>query len=495
MEELARLHPLTLVQRALRSLPVLALALVSILSGSNGIATIPLIVFGALYGLVALPLIVVQYLRFGYSVTRRAITIHSGVLTRRRRNIPLERVQNVVVERSLLPRLLGTAKVRIETAGSKEAEGVLEYVSLAEAEKIREIVRLYRHEAVPVVEGPVSDRLFTMTLGRMFLSGTYRFSLVYIAIIFSGFQYFGDAIGLSPESVAEFLVGGGAEEMAMTARASPWEIGAVTILAAIAFGWLTGVAVTVTRYWGFRLDRSGDKILRRHGLFTVREGAIPLKRVQSLILRQNPLMRAFGWYRLELQTVGYDVEKRGYQVAVPFARLAEILELAPHILPFSLPTSFEMVSPLHFRRTMVRYTISCAVLLAVPAYWWPQVWWGLMLLPALCVLALLQYRLHGFVLTDDFLFIRRGVFQSYLWIVPTERLQSFSTVGNPFQRRLGLRSVLVDTAGAQAVRYPHVVDLAREAADEFTDALYARFKESFRAVQPEAHTNGLGQGS
>ena len=498
-----RLHPLTLVQRVLKSLPALLFILWTSTRSSDASNWITL-GFIAIYGVVALPLIFAQYVRFQYWITPREIIIHSGVFTRRKRSIPLDRIQNIVIERSLLPRLMGTAKVKIETAGSKTTEGVLEYVLLDEAQHIRQVVRTYQRQldatpteplaedalatepapaaaSVPAEEAP--SLLFTMTLGRILLSGAFRFSLIYIALIFSGLQYVMDALDITADEIAEEIIGG-LEPVTEVAQASPWLLGIATVFAAILLGWFTSVVVNLTRYYGFRLWLEGDKLHRRHGLLTVHEGTIPLMKVQSLILRSNPLMRRFGWYRLELQTMGYDVEQQGYQVAVPFARKDEILALAPHIRPFEMPETFTSVSPITIRRTFIRYSVALFVLLAVPVYYWQTALWGLLALPLLLYLAVLQYRNHGYALHDDVLYIQRGVFQHYVWVVPVEKFQVFYTEGTYFQRRLGLRSLVVDTAGAGSFRFPQVVDVVTEAAEAFTKTLYDRFQAHFAPDAP-----------
>ncbi len=505
-----RLHPLTLVQRVVKSLPVLFFVLLPLLGGSSDTSSLFSLSFLALYGVFALPMIGLQYLRFQYWITRHEVVIHSGVLTHRKRSIPLDRIQNIVIERSLLPRLLGTATVKIETAGSKTTEGVIEYVSLDEAQRIREIVRSYQRQLVATAPAPsevaveearamtpaaapatvesLPQGLFTMTLPRILLSGAFRFSLLYIALIFSGLQYVMDPLNLTPEQIADWLMGDGLQPLTAVVQASPWLLGIVTVLAAMLLGWLTGIVINLTKYYGFRLWLEGDKLHRRQGLLTVSEGTIPLKKVQSLILRSNPLMRRFGWYRLELQTMGYDVEKQGYQVVVPFAKKDEILELAPHIRPFALPARFTPVSKITIRRTFIRYSVALLVVLLPLAYYWPPALWGLLVLPLLLYLAFLQYRNHGYALHDDILYVRRGVFQHYIWIVPVDKFQVFYTTGTFFQRRLGLRSLVIDTAGAGSFRFPQVVDLVDEAAEDFTKTLYDRFQAHFAPATPAKST-------
>ena len=386
----------------------------------------------------------------------------------------------------------------------KKAEGVLEYVSRDEAQRIREIVQSYQRQlataAPATLEAPaeqvptpaaveaMAQVLFTMTLPRILLSGAFRFSLLYIALIFSGLQYVMDPLNLTPEQIADWLMGDGLQPLTAVVQASPWLLGIVTVLAAMLLGWLTGIVINLTKYYGFRLWLEGDKLHRRHGLLTVSEGTIPLKKVQSLILRSNPLMRRFGWYRLELQTMGYDVEKQGYQVAVPFAKKDEILELAPHIRPFALPATFTPVSKITIRRMFIRYSMTLLAVLVPLGYYWQPALWGLLALPLLLYLAFLQYRNHGYALHDDMLYIRRGVFQHYVWVVPVDKFQVFYTAGSFFQRRLGLRSLVIDTAGAGSFRFPQVVDVGAETAEAFIETLYGRFQAHFAPATPAKST-------
>ncbi|MFQ5571486.1 MAG: PH domain-containing protein, partial [Rhodothermales bacterium] len=308
----------------------------------------------------------------------------------------------------------------------------------------------------------------------------------YIAIILSGFQYAGDAVGLAPEDIADWLIHGGLDPYTESAKSAPWLVGTVMVVLAVLVGWITGILINLNKYYGFQLWLEGDKLHKRHGLLTVSEGTIPLKKVQSLILRTNPLMRRFGWYRLELQTMGYDVEKQGYQVAAPFAKKSDILRLAPHIRSFSPPQTFTPVSRLTIRRAFIRYSVVLLVGLLPLSYFWPQALWGLLVLPLLLYLAVLRYRNHGYTLSDDILYIKRGVIQHYLWVVPLDKFQVFYTSSSFFQRRLGLRSLVVDTAGAGSFHYPKIVDVVSETADPFMLHLYQRFQAHF--AWPKMHS-------
>ncbi len=581
LKEPQRLHPLTLFQQLMTSLPAFAFLLYPVFSNPNSQNVVYLFMTLA-YGVVALPAILLQYYRFSYRLTEKQMIIQSGVFNRKNRSIPVERVQNVQIEQNLLARAANIAKVKIETAGSTGTEGVLEYVSLREAHRIRQVIRSFQRKRVedrpndrassetseqppdeasreersesdvpasddgrsvadgsassgsassgsadgsspdgdtggtsasdvdkgrnpaehrdasdrPAVRGNSRDtrvrkqrvsggeetkELFQMPLERVLLSGMFRFSLVYIAVVFSVFQF------VEPDTLLNYVMTSRSQVQPLfdTIYDSPALAVGVTIIFASFFGWLTGILINLTRYYNFHLWLDGDKLRKRHGLFTVREGTIPIGKVQALIIRTNPLMDAFGWYALEAQTVGIDVDEQGHRVVVPFAQLEDVLEIGRRVRSFSLPDSFTSVSPLTIRRSFARYIMGLSVLVAPAVYFYPESWWhpldvaapywAFALTPLLLVWAYLQYLRHGYSIGDEALYIRRGVIGRYVWVLPTEKQHVYYATASVFQRRLGLKSFFVDTAGAGSFAYPEVVDVPEDVANDALDHLYGQF--------------------
>lgn len=498
-----RLHPLTLVHRFVISLPALFLALLPALRNPDAGSWFYI---GSLllYGVFVIPLIVMQYVRFRYEVSPKEIVIHKGVFTYRHRNIPIERVQNIEIEQSLFSRLLGTAKVKIETAGSSSTEGVIEYVALSKAHQIRATVRSHqearrrgaaglagapeeasppeaastsgaaRGEAVDAaVQPPAEGRpLYAMHVDRVLLSGVFRFSLLYIVVIFSATEY----LGLTPEDIARWFAGDRLDAFVAAMEDSLPVVILATTLMILLLAWITGIITNFNRFYGFRLTLDDDKLHTRSGLLTVSEGTIPLKKVQALVIRTNPLMSAFGWYRLELQTMGFDTSDRGYQVAAPFARREEVFAIAGEIRPVEEPEPLHSVSKLMIRRIFARYSVVTALVAGVVGYFWSPALWGFAMLPLLLVFAVLQHRYHGYRASDDYLFVRRGVFRQSLWIMPIDRFQVFYLTQSIFQKRLGLKSAYVDTPGAGAMANADVVDLKEDEGSALIHRLYRSFQ-------------------
>jgi len=493
LESPQRLHPMTLVQRLLTSLPALLFLLLPFLRSPDKNAWFALFTAVA-YGLIAIPWIVVHYQRFRYWITPQELVIQSGVFTRKHRNIPIERIQNIEVEQPLLPRLLGTARVKVQTAGSSATEGILEYVSVKEARHIRQVVRTYQQQledepvaahtpateatvdrgavAVPVAE---PDDLFAMPFGHVLLSGVFRFSLLYIALAFSALQYFEP----DPEVLFDWFTRGRLEPLTAQVADSPWLASLLGLVTAALFAWLTGILVNLNKYYGFRLRLEGNKLYSRHGLLTISEGTIPLKKIQTLIFRTNPLMARFGWQTLEVQTMGFDIQKQGYRVAAPFVQETTAQSIAAKLHPFQVPERFLPVSRLTIRRAVVRYSAGLLVLVLPASYFWPTALWGLLALPFLWMLAVLRYRHLGYAFDGHHLFVKRGFLRRYKWVIPLEKFQVLYASASFFQRRLGLKSIYVDTAGAGALAYPEIIDLPQNEADALLVTLYAQFSAKF----------------
>ncbi len=498
-----RLHPLTLVQRLIVSLPGLFFILWPLFRETDSTAWINLIIAG-LYALFVLPWIVVYYMRFRYWVTPTEMIIHSGVMTRRERNIPIDRIQNIEIEQAPLQRLLRTAKVAVYTAGSSNAEGILEYVSIDEARDIRASVRQLQTEikreegwtasvgahqsmaekrmSVPAEREELATEphsavpLFQMSTQRAFLSGAFHFSLLYIAGIFSLIQY------IEPDPTIFFsgLLRGPMEPWKATIDASPLTAIAFGIFAAVFLGWATGVLLTVNKNYRFSITLQDKKLHRRNGLLTLAEGTIPLKRIQSLIIRTNPVMRFFGYYRLEVQTMGIDLKESGFQLAAPCARQDEIEPFLAAIGGLPFPTDWNPVSPITMRRFSLRYSGLVVLALAGIYYFFPEIfpvaWLGLLVIPVILRLSVARYRNMGYALGDKGLSIRRGIFKQHIWLIPIGKSQTFTLGANYFQRRLGLENLYIDTAGASPMVAAELYDIPAETAHSLLESLYSRFQ-------------------
>src|SRR5262245_8817265 len=128
-----RLHPLTIAFGLLKA----ARGLIYVVPG--------LLVGHKVYGLVALMSLIAstiatalaRYFSFSYRIEGNELITQHGILERKQRSIPLERIQEIRVEQGLLHRVFDVVDAKIETGGGGGAEASLSVLSRSEVERLR----------------------------------------------------------------------------------------------------------------------------------------------------------------------------------------------------------------------------------------------------------------------------------------------------------------------------------------------------------------------
>ena len=458
-----KLAPQSVPYRALQKAAGTAVALFVIVnSGGFGL---PLAVGGgAAILLVMLAYEVAYYRRFEYVLTEDTLDISSGVISRREREIPYRRIQNVDVSRGVLQRAIGVAAVDLETAGGSSTEGSIRFVTPAEATRLQREVQRRKSAAsrsddagegtttgADAVEGgrddafaPDEEELFAISPGELALVGALSFDGRLIGLLaFLSSGSFPVLSSFLPETSAA----------ALTATAF------VGIAALFIASWLIGAGVAFSNYYGFRLARAGDELRYERGLFRRYSGSIPTEKVQTLRVTDNPAKRALGYASLSIETAGYapgQGTESGNQSAVPIAATDRVYRLAHEIESFGAPDFNRPPKRIRWRY-VIRYTLLVGVLtgIAYGVNWYvsPSLpWYGVAaLLVAVPPAAHLKWKHRGYWLGEDHLLTRNGFWSRTVAVVPYYRIQNVIDSRTVFQRRWGVATIVADTAGTSSL--------------------------------------------
>ena len=408
--------------------------------------------------LVAVAYEVAYYRRFEYKLTDDTLDISSGVISRREREIPYRRIQNVDVSRSVIQRAIGVAAVDLETAGGSSTEGSIRFVTPAEATRLQREVQRRKSagsgsesvetgsdaDGQTVEAGPTEEELFAISPGELALVGALSFDGRLIGLLaFLGSGSFPVLSGFVPDASAA----------------------AISALASVAVGllflvsWIIGAGLAFSNYSGFRLLRAGDELRYERGLFRRYNGSIPTEKVQTLSISDNPAKRALGYASLSIETAGYapgQAGNTGSQAAVPIAATDRVYRLAHEVESFGMP-SFNR-PPKRIRwRYVFRYAIAIGAVaaLAFGVDWYVAAevpWYGpLALLLAVPAAAHLKWKHRGYWLGEDHLLTRNGFWSRRVTVVPYYRIQNVIDSRTIFQRRWNVATVVADTAGSSSL--------------------------------------------
>ncbi|QZD87122.1 PH domain-containing protein [Qipengyuania psychrotolerans] len=401
-----------------------------------------------------------QWTRFTYATGDADIRVEKGLLSRAARSVPYERVQDVSLEQKLVPRLFGLVEVRFETGAGGKEDLTLAYLTEAEGERLRELVRERREGTVPagevaatqVQETDDAPPLFAMDEKRVFTFGIFEFSLAVVAVIGGLAQQFEFLLPFELWDIdgwQERLTGPGQQLAGLGPLAQA--IGIIFALATLAvLGFATGIVRTALREWGFRLDRTDKGLRRRRGLLTRTDLVMPVHRVQALRLETGFLRRLFGWYGLKVISLASDSGAANHEAA-PFAQMDEIA-------PIVAETGFELPPEnTQWHRAMDRYRLDKMLLasaLLLPAtvltiFIADSIQW---LIPAgLLGAAILhhwwRWRHDRHAIDAKQVYSRHGWFSPSLAIGSRVKLQSAEILQGPIARRRGYASLLFGLAG------------------------------------------------
>ena len=579
---MSRLHPLAAVTMALNRgvtgafigfvLVTLLAGVFDLVSGGWTIVAAPLgFALGGAYG-------VAYYSRFEYELTADTFDLASGVFSRRDREIPYHRVQNVDVRQGVVFRLFGLAVVNVETAGGGATEAVLNFVSEDEADRLQREIRRRTAEskarrrqarqaakeertgdvtpdagAERVEKGPAPDEplegtapersdleevdaeadvgveagvddpgamagveweeddevatdddrfgyrpklLFRLDSRELLLYSLASFRIAAAAgVVFIGF--------LVAETALEYFLTvsepvGGPAELATATPRNYVILSLVSFVHLVVFTYLLGAGYTFVSYYGFRLGRAGDDLVYERGLLQNYSGSIPVEKVQSVTVTDNPLQRLIGYAGLWVETAGYGPDSSGgSQSAVPLAKRRRAYGFAERFTDLEKP-SFHRPTTVARRRYLVRYSlvagavvlVAYGVTLATPLVSW---YYAAVVFLAVPVAAHLRWVHLGYYVGADHLVIRSGFWRRQTTVIPYYRVQTINNRRSIFQRRLGLASLVVDTASSQTFfrGTPTIYDVNLEVARE----IHGESREKLQVAIQERSGPDAGDGT
>ena len=407
--------------------------------------------------------------KFEFEVTEDTFDIRSGVLNRRKREIPLSRIQNIDVRRNIIHRMLGIAKVNVETAGGKSTEASLKYIELEMAKDIQRRVRELKQGVEKEEED--SEPVFEISQEELAILSLTSVSGKAVAAVFVFLSLIGAFSGLidaAPDLPALIALG----------------IAGLSSLLILIAG---SAATNFSRYYSFKLFFRGDSLEYERGLINRSEGSIPNLKIQVLSIEENPLQRLFGYATLKVETAGYgpgNQENTGAEVAIPLAEKARVEKLSQKILEHP-GHEIQKVSEKALRRYFGRYVlastafiVSMLTIAELSQLSIDPILFTI-LIPVSGTAAYLKYVNKGSYEAEEFFYTMNGFWNRKTSIVPYYRIQTLIQEETVFQRRLGLASIVLDTAGTSLLSSnPKARDLDREVAENLFDRIYSSFQAS-----------------
>lgn len=428
----------------------LVLGLFALLSGSAWFLGLVVTMF-----VLSLGYALARYITFRYRLTEDELITTEGILHRQERRIPINRIQDLGFEQSILRRMLGLVVVSVETASGDTAEAKLDSLGRPQALALREVLLRQRARLVggepAAAAGPPEYVLHRARAAELLLRGLTNTRIgVILATVLGLWEL------LREFGVADLVIGATVERLSGFGPLGLVFALFVGLMVAVFLGWMLSVATSFILYFRFTLTVRGDVFQRRYGLLTTHVRALPQRRIQRVLVEQNWLRRVLDVAMVRADSAGSTATQKeersagGPNVVVPLAQPHRIAPLLPLLLP-----GLDRENPtfVHAPRTVVlRCTLSWtlpALVLAAVGWWWFGPWalLALILVPLGWIEGFLLLQNLAFAVGREYVVLRWGALGRYQAFVPLRKVQAVTLSAGPIDRLLGLATLTVWVAG------------------------------------------------
>lgn len=406
-----------------------------------------------------------------FRVNEEIVEVRSGIVFRSNRKARLDRIQGVNIQRSLVPRLFGAARLEVSVAG-QDANVQLAYLGSALADELRrDILRLASGargagERAPEAGSPEagSAEAGSAEAGSPAAGATMGDFARERVTDFLAPEL--DPNAAPPESVVRIPPGRLLGSIVLSGFTVFLIIAAITAVVSGAVadsGWLplailpavigtVGFYVSrLTRSLRFTIAGTPDGVRVGFGLFSTSNETLPPGRIHAIGISQPLLWRPFGWWQVRINKAGRSSNQgaagEASTTVLPVGTDADVARVLELILP---GYDAEEQRALIDQGMRSRGGSDGFVNAPRGAAW----------------LRPFSWRRTGYTVSAGAALLRRGIISRELILVPLARVQSVRVEQGPIQRRLGLASAHLHTVAGPVTASLGVVD-AEEAVRLF----------------------------
>lgn len=426
---------------------------------------------------------VLRFLTFRLRFDAHEIVIRTGLLFRNERHLPFAKIQNLDAVQNVFHRLLGVVEIRVETGGGKDEEARLSVLPLAAFDQMRGRVFAGRaagagvaatDAVVAVVPEAAEQTLLRLPVPELLLCGFLEnkgmiligtaYGVAWESGVLGGFwNLFGDAPygrGFFRDLARGVVDGQG---LSLSLQAMTVALAALAFL--MVFIRVVSMAWAFLRLYDFHLTRVREDLRIEFGLLTRVAATIPIRRVQTITIRQGPLHRWLARASVRVETAGgagsESAGPRDREWLAPLIRVHALPGLLDQIVPGFDPSAvvWQPVHPRAFQRALKPNLVIAA---AIAATWLVAVGTSaivvLLLSLVWAVIGARQYVRHlQWAEHDEVVLMRSGWIWRQETLARANKIQSVSVRQSPLDRRAAMARVRIDTAGAGAAS--HRVDI------------------------------------
>lgn len=406
---------------------------------------------------IAVVILGVQFLRWRktwITLDGNLLIYERNTLQKIKNTIALENISTVNIERTLFERVVGTSRIKIDTASlttAKETDISIVFKEDVAVEfrktlldKISQIKGTKPQEALNVLDRPeevprdilMAGKVVTYKTSEMAMHCVYSASIFNILFVLGGIAYlvlYLKYASSKGENLIESLGG---------------------MLAMIIFflGPAYNLVSKYVKYYNFRAFRDGDELHLRYGLLKLKSYTVPMDKIVSFTILQPTISRVFKKYQVTISTVGLaDDNGETPNLTLASSRKKFIDQMALLLPEYNIEEILDTVNREAKGANAVRRfrAVQIGLLLAVAAFvvvlvtdlaWWIPTLVAVGLMLFICSQYFMSSKTEGWAMMEDFAVLVQGGYGKNYKICRYDKVQQIEVSSHPVGRKKGIVS-------------------------------------------------------
>lgn len=401
-----------------------------------------------------------KYLNFTFFLDEEneEFVVHKGIWNKSRIAIPLDKIQQVNINQSLIQKIVGVYALEVDTAGSSSKEVSIRAIKHDVAISLKE--RLLDSDTKNSSEAEIQEKTNTtnypfiqislMSLFKTGITSNYvkSFALL-LAFIVSSFQYIEDIInaaGYDDDPLDEYI------NPEILLRFLTFIIVGIMIVTLI-----INLVRTIVRYYNYKITKQKDSLLLSYGLINTKNTIIRPNKVQVVTVGRNFFQKKFNINDLKIrQASGIEANDRDQKktaIEIPGCSNEEKNVLLEFLLG-SIPEKGISLKP-SVRKVLMQsiglIILPIAIYLSLAFSAFPSIQEYLLLLPiyiGLCSIVIyFGFRHYRLFVNDDFIIKQSGAWDIDKEFIAPHKIQTITIKQYFWHKSSNIGIVTLYTAG------------------------------------------------
>lgn len=420
---------------------------------------------------------IINYLFFSYEVSGDELIIQKGWLNKSKIVVKFDKIHEVNLNQKFIHKIVGLYIVNIDTAGSASTEILINGIDYHKALAFKTVLteRVPRitddeetNEKLPVPKAASEE---VITIGFP--------SLVKIGLTRNYLQTFGLLIAFSfqiIDQVQDFFYKGQDHSVYddisnISYRQYIGIIGVSLILGLMLFVVLFNLIRTLLTYYNYKIVIKEKQLTVSYGLTDSHIVSVPSAKVQMFQFQQNYFQKVMNLHEVKIKQVESDEEnKKKKGIIIPGADRRELQNIFKVVFDTDLDISGRFYKPgkgvLFLKFLWLCIPAFIALMIMYLTDYLRFVWIVPLIFVFVYLLVYIGYRNERLVIKDDFVILRKGIWDLSTTILHIDKIQKLSLGQSYFQEKKQIGSLNLHTAAGEIVIYYYNFKMLQQLADE-----------------------------